>query len=73
MIESNYDTPFGRFYCSLPHGERAALARQAGMKRQYLWALAAGHRKAGIKVAARLMAADERITLGMLAPESFED
>jgi len=69
----NYNTPFGRFYQGLPHGERAELARKSGMKRQYLWALGAGNRKAGIDVAARLMAADERITLGMLRPESFDD
>jgi transcriptional regulator with XRE-family HTH domain len=70
---SDYDTPFGRFYRGLPHGEPAELARKAGISRQYLWALASGNRQAGMAMAARLMAADDRITLGMLRPDFYED
>ena len=72
-MNREYNSPFGKFYQSLPYGGASELARKAGMKRQYLYALAKGEKNVGIQVAARLMAADDRITLGMLCPDHFDD
>lgn len=72
-MPNEYDTPFGQFYRSLLYGEAVQLARKAGTSGQYLWSIASGRRKPGVQICARLMAADDRITLAMLRPDHFED
>ena len=72
-MRRTYDTPFGQFYASLPYGKAAELARKANTSSLYLYMLASGRRRAGMDIASRLMAADERITMGMLRPDHFID
>ena len=72
-MPKKYDTAFGKYYGSLEYGQAAELARQAGVAQKYLWALASGTRQVGIDVASRLMAADDKITMGMLRPDHFQD
>ena len=72
-MPKQYATPFGVFYHGLRYGEAAELARTAGTNSQYLWSLASGNRRPGVDICARLIAADDRITMGMLRPDLFED
>lgn len=69
---TDYETPFGRYLASLEHGATSALARKAGISYTTLWRMAAGKTQADRRTAARLMAADDRITFSMLWPEDWE-
>ena len=68
-----YNTAFGQFYGNLKYGEAAQLARDAGISPQYLWAIASGGRLPGRLTCKKLIQADDRITIGMLWPNDFED
>lgn len=62
---------FRDFYATLDKHEVAQLAEAANTSPKYLYQLAAGIRKPGASVSARLKRADRRITDSMLRPDLY--
>jgi hypothetical protein len=62
---------FKDFYDSLSKAELVTLAAKANTSAAYLYQISAGIRKPGASVSARLKAADNRITDGMLRPDLY--
>lgn len=71
MRNMKANIPFKAFYDSLDKSERISLAQRARTSVAYLYQIAEGHRKAGASAAARLKAADNRITDSMLRPDLY--
>lgn len=63
---------FKEYYTALSASEKVALAKKAETSVIYLFHIASGSRKAGLKTLLALTAADPNITELMLRPDLFE-